>query len=228
MIRSFPCTCRKCEPFLTIEDHKPCRVKGLLHMFLLFHVLECFHSLEKYSFSKRSFIFLCLLSLVKSGYGGASQVNLWVEEIFISYSQRPLFLTADCSSEVQGLLKRWSILFCFVFFSPHCPNNSSSYTFFSCCSIFQQLFSRSDRCLFSSLLGIEAMSRPTGKDIYWRQSDPSGQTEFWLVVQEFRRFFFVQQMDVWQQWSSWQLHSFSFLLHVGRWFCCLCWDLDLK
>lgn len=122
MIRSFPCTCRKCEPFLTIEDHKPCRVKGPLHTFLLFHVLECFHSLEKYSFSKRSFIFLCLLSLVKSGYGGASQVNLWVEEIFISYSQRPLFLTADCSSEVQGLLKRWSILFCFVFFfSPTLP-----------------------------------------------------------------------------------------------------------
>lgn len=120
-------------------------------MFLLFHVLECFHSLEKYSFSKRSFIFLCLLSLVKSGYGGASQVNLWVEEIFISYSQRPLFLTADCSSEVQGLLKRWSILFCFVFFSPHCPNNSSSYTFFSCCIIFQQNSSLALTAAFSPL-----------------------------------------------------------------------------
>lgn len=45
-------------------------------MFLLSHVLECFHSLEKYSFSKRSrpFIFLCLLILVKSGYGGATQI----------------------------------------------------------------------------------------------------------------------------------------------------------
>lgn len=54
------------------------------------------------------------------------------------------------------------------------------------------------------------MSRPTGKDICWRQSSPLGQTGFLACASGICVFLLlVQQMGLWQHWSSWQLHPFS-------------------
>ena len=90
-------------------------------------------------------------------------------------------------------------------------------------------FSHSEYCLFSSFPGLEVMSRPLGKAICWRQSAPSGQTGFWLVVQEFVRFFF--RYSRWTCGSTAPPDSYTHFLSffLGRWFIrCLCWDLDLK
>lgn len=125
--------------------------------------------------------------------------------------QKQLFLIADNTVEVQGLLKRWFHLFCFVFILSgqqflvlHLPLLLQYFPIKS--------FSHSEYCLFCSLSSLEVMSRPIGKDIYWRQSTPLGQTGFWLVVQEFMRFFFW-----YSRWTSGStgppgsLHPFSFL-----------------
>lgn len=194
-------------------------------MFLLFHFLERFHSLKKNSFTAvtRSFIFLGFIDLSKIRPWTCSLSKFRAgRKLFLKHWLQSLFLVAESSSEVQGLLPHYSLFPLSIW--PTAPAPAPSFLAGVLCN--KMLFPL--RVLpFLLLPGWGVMSSPVGTDICWTLSTPLGQAGFWLVVQEFMGFFFL--CSRWACGSAGPPDPSTSFLFLGTQFIhCFCWDLDLK